>query len=114
LWKLTAQQQLPQSLKRSLPVYFHDTNNHYSICHSSLAVLRELSWNAVLSSGRARRIGAEYSCEVYGGPPSVVGEYAKRSMSGPMFSLQAHLTMVECRATYRVTVAKNDTIGGIV
>src|SRR4030095_4848349 len=44
---------------------------------------------AALSSSRAVHIGAEYSCGVHDGPPGVVEEHAKKSMSGPPFLLQA-------------------------
>jgi hypothetical protein len=49
---------------------------------------------AGLASGRAPQIGAEYACGVHGGPPGVVGEHAKRSLSGLTFSLPANLTTV--------------------
>ena len=50
---------------------------------------------AGLASGRTRQIGAAYRCGVHDDPPpGVVGEHAKRSMSGPPCSLQANLTTV--------------------
>ena len=39
-------------------------------------------------------IGAEYGCGVHRAPPSFAGTYAKRSMRGPLFSLQANDTTI--------------------
>ena len=41
-----------------------------------------------LASGRARSLGAEDRCGVQEWPPDFAGEWGKRSMSGPPFSLQ--------------------------
>jgi hypothetical protein len=46
------------------------------------------------ASGMALLIGAEYSCGVHHTPPSFAGTYAKRSMLGPLFSLQANDTTI--------------------
>ncbi len=51
---------------------------------------------ADLASGRTRQIGAEYRCGVHDDSPLLVvlGSMPRRSMSGPPFALQAHLTTV--------------------
>jgi hypothetical protein len=57
---------------------------------------------ASLPSSGTRSIGAECRSGVHACPPSSVGERTKRSMAGPPFALQGHLTTVqgtvgECR-----------------
>src|SRR5262249_7989319 len=47
---------------------------------------------AALASGRTRQVRAECCCGVHTCPPSSVGEPTKRSMFGPPFALQVHLT----------------------
>src|SRR6266404_730222 len=51
---------------------------------------------ACLSSGGARQIGAECGCGVHEASPllALLGSMPRRSMSGPPFSLQLHLTTV--------------------
>ena len=44
---------------------------------------------ARLASGRAVSIGAEWRCGVHACPPRSVGQRTKRSMTGPLFTLQA-------------------------
>ena len=53
---------------------------------------------ASLSSGGARQIGAACGCGVHDDPPGVAWQHARRSMSGPLFSLQVSLTTVKWRA----------------
>jgi hypothetical protein len=54
---------------------------------------------AALASGWIRQVGAAYGGGVHAGPPSIVGERTKRSMSGPSCALQEYLTTVTRGAT---------------
>src|SRR4029453_18978806 len=56
---------------------------------------------AGLASGRALQIGAEYSGGVHDASPllALLGGMPRRSMSGPLFSLQTNLTTVKGEAT---------------
>src|SRR5207302_1699857 len=50
---------------------------------------------ADLASGMAVPIRAECGCGVHAGPPGFVWKHTKRSMAGPLFSLQVSFTTVK-------------------
>src|SRR5438128_6833471 len=55
---------------------------------------------ADLASGMAVPIRAECGCGVHAGPPGFVWKHTKRSMAGPLFSLQVSFTTVKWGAIY--------------
>src|SRR5438445_7617150 len=56
---------------------------------------------ADLASGMAVPIRAECGCGVHAGPPGFVWKHTKRSMAGPLFSLQVSFTTVKWGAIHR-------------
>jgi hypothetical protein len=79
-------------------------------CAEKAPVLTRMHANSALAglaSGGTRQIGAECRCGVHACPLSRVGERTQRSMAGPPFGSQGHLTTVQWRATSSAIVYQN-------
>src|SRR5438128_2545273 len=67
---------------------------------------------ADLASGMAVPIRAECGCGVHAGPPGFVWKHTKRSMAGPLFSLQVSFTTVKWGAIARAVLGIKVPVDG--